>query len=152
MKLPEIKAVSVIIVTHSPFVLSDIPTTNILTMQEGEYKERELQSFGANIHDLLNSNFFMSDGSRGRFAEWIIKEVIKAVNLYAKKDEERTQEENRWLLNYPRKKLHRLIMTIDEPIVRRVLTEQMREAFNGETSEEEVARLERRIKELKQTT
>ena len=152
VKLPEIKAVSVIIVTHSPFVLSDIPTTNILTMQEGEYKERELQSFGANIHDLLNSNFFMSDGSRGRFAEWIIKEVIKAVNLYAKKDEERTQEENRWLLNYPRKKLHRLIMTIDEPIVRRVLTEQMREAFNGETSEEEVARLERRIKELKQTT
>ena len=73
-----------LIITHSPFVLSDIPTTNILALQEGKPQARELQSFGANIHDLLNSNFFMLEGSRGKFAELVIREIVKALDLYKK--------------------------------------------------------------------
>lgn len=151
IRLSGIKAVSVLIVTHSPFVLSDIPSTNILALQEGKPQERELQSFGANIHDLLNSNFFMVEGSRGKFAELVIREIIKALDLHKKNMEETLNSEDmRWLYNYPQRNLHRLILTIDEPIIQKVLLEKYRMTFSMQATEERIAELERELQTLKQ--
>ena len=148
VRLPEIKAVSVMIVTHSPFVLSDIPTQNVLPLRNGKTSDRMLQSFGANIHDLLDSNFFMDKGCKGLFAEWIIKEVIKAINLYEKASRNRTIAERKFLMNYRRPVLHQLIMSIDEPIIRGVLLKQYHDVFTYD-DEEEIEELEARLNELK---
>lgn len=73
--------VNLTFVTHSPFILSDIPKQNILFLDTGEDKFTTIPfvnnkgTFAANIHDLLNSGFFMGS-SIGAFAESVITEVI----------------------------------------------------------------------------
>lgn len=39
-------------------------------------------SFGANIHTMLKSSFFLSGGAMGEFAKETIKDVINQLNLY----------------------------------------------------------------------
>lgn len=148
VKLPEIRAVSVMIVTHSPFVLSDIPTQNVLPLRNGKTSDRILRSFGANIHDLLDSNFFMDKGCKGLFAEWLIKEIIKAINIYEKPSRDRTIVERTFLKNYRRPVLHQLIMAIDEPIIQGVLLKHYHDVFTND-DEEEIEELEARLNELK---
>ncbi len=71
-----------IFLTHSPFILSDIPKENVVFLKNGKqeypFKENE-QTFGANIHTLLSHGFFMEDGLMGEFAKSKI-EAIK--NFY----------------------------------------------------------------------
>lgn len=50
---------NIFILTHSPFILSDIPSSNILYMENGKAIKVETESFGQNISDLLNQNFFL---------------------------------------------------------------------------------------------
>lgn len=53
--------INVLITTHSPFILSDIPKDNILCMDKGKVCEDVLkQTFCSNVYDLLNNQFFMS--------------------------------------------------------------------------------------------
>ncbi|KAA6314072.1 hypothetical protein EZS27_035257 [termite gut metagenome] len=69
--IKNIKGINVIFVTHSPFILSDIPNSNIVRLEKGKvkkYNEGE-KTFGANIHDLLASEFFMKKGFMGEFAK-----------------------------------------------------------------------------------
>lgn len=47
--LDNIYNINITLVTHSPFVLSDIPQSNILCLQKGESESRQGQTFGANI-------------------------------------------------------------------------------------------------------
>ena len=76
--------IHIIITTHSPFLLSDLPKQNIIfldTDEEGKcqvvngLKEKK-QTFGANIHTLLSDSFFMEDGLMGEFAKGKINEII----------------------------------------------------------------------------
>ena len=70
------------IVTHSPFVLSDIPTQNILFLEKGGHKadKSEVASFGANIHTMLMNSFFLKGGAMGQFAKETIVKMIDLVN------------------------------------------------------------------------
>ena len=63
--------ICVIIVTHSPFVLSDMPKGNLLYLDEGKNvtKEKHLNTFGANVNELLCQSFFLSGGFMGEFAK-----------------------------------------------------------------------------------
>lgn len=53
-----IRSINIMIVTHSPFILSDIPESNILYLgaEDGHIPSR---TFGANIYDLLQDSFFL---------------------------------------------------------------------------------------------
>lgn len=74
-----IRNVNVILVTHSPFVLSDIPKTNVLFLKEGKPAyEMQMNTFGANIHHLLKNGFFLPGLPMGEFAH------RKIDNLFAK--------------------------------------------------------------------
>lgn len=79
-----IESVHFIMVTHSPFVLSDIPVQNILFLQKNGKKASmdDKVSFGANIHTMLKSSFFLNGGAMGEFAKETIKDVINQLNLY----------------------------------------------------------------------
>ena len=55
---------------------------------------------------------------------------------------------NQWLLNYPREKIHKLIMTIDEPIIQRVLLEQFRQVFKEKKRTERILELQAELERL----
>ena len=54
--------------SHSPFILSDIPTKNVLFLKGGKQEFPKIDTFGANIHTLLSHGFFM-EGLMGEFAK-----------------------------------------------------------------------------------
>lgn len=74
--------INIIFSTHSPFILSDIPKQNILFLEKGTYVPEELkpiQTFAANISDILKDSFFLEKGFLGEFATQNIKYVIDKI-------------------------------------------------------------------------
>lgn len=87
-----IQSINVCFLTHSPFILSDIPNTNILFLDveetdveiDGVIKKRMLsrpqlhnkKTFAANIHELFRSGFFMKT-TQGAFALSKITEIVE---------------------------------------------------------------------------
>lgn len=73
---------NILFITHSPFVLSDIPKGNILFLEKKK-KDRyaepvkiEINTFAANIHELLAGGFFM-DHTKGAIASQKIEELVE---------------------------------------------------------------------------
>lgn len=79
--LEKIKNVNITFVTHSPFILSDIPKCNVLFLKEGnpDYGMQE-NTFGANIHSLLKNGFFLPNLPMGEFAYKKINELFRQLN------------------------------------------------------------------------
>jgi hypothetical protein len=81
--LQHIRGINITFLTHSPYILSDIPDTFVLRLIDGkvdEPKEGE-STFGSNIHDLLANDFFMHDAFMGEWARRQIEETIRYLNL-----------------------------------------------------------------------
>ncbi|MEP6929669.1 MAG: AAA family ATPase [Flavobacterium sp.] len=79
-----IKAINVCILTHSPFILSDVPAVNVLQLERdskgfSKVRRNENESFAANINDLLADNFFLNETLVGDFAAQQIKDLIKRI-------------------------------------------------------------------------
>ncbi|MBY0541113.1 MAG: AAA family ATPase [Campylobacterales bacterium] len=88
------KKFHLIVTTHSPFILSDLPKENIIFLEKGKQVypfDDGKQTFGANIHTLLSHGFFMKDGLMGEFA----KDKIKSIINYHEKIKELTKNENK---------------------------------------------------------
>lgn len=75
----------IILSSHSPFLVSDLPKTNIIFLKNQdnecvveENPMREENSFGANIHQLFSNSFFMN-GFIGTFAKKTIDKLIKEI-------------------------------------------------------------------------
>lgn len=80
MRLNHGMGIHIIITTHSPFILSDIPLSNILSLEKGKPKKMELRNtFCANVYDLLNNPFFMHQFI-GDFASDKLDDLIVDVN------------------------------------------------------------------------
>lgn len=106
--------VQVILTTHSPLVLSDIPNTNVVFLSNIEEKlnnffsvEGSPRTFAANISELFSNSFFIKDGLIGKFAKERINDCIK------------------WLLNASPKEVYqdrdsilKFIDLIGEPILK----------------------------------
>ena len=178
INLKNIKSINFIIVTHSPYVLSDIPRQNILALKsDGICSDDNLMAFGANIHDMLRSSFFLTNGAIGRFAEWTIKHIMACLeihkwakeknnytrfliedktvlnfidsSIWSKNDEERIViDYNSFNKKNDKNKLIFLINQIDEPVVRHILTEQYENVFGKEEMTKQALR-EKLIQELK---
>lgn len=75
-----IKSINIQFLTHSPFILSDIPSGNILKLENGNKKsfDENEKTFGANIHEQLTQSFFM-ESTTGEFA---LRKINKIVNFY----------------------------------------------------------------------
>lgn len=77
---------NVTIVTHSPFILSDIPNGFVLYLKEGSpYKQTKTRNFGANINDLFRDSFFLGGGFVGEYAKEIISSLVNY--LKSRKDD-----------------------------------------------------------------
>ncbi|QXE19305.1 AAA family ATPase [Clostridium sp. 001] len=74
------KKVQLVIATHSPIILSDIPKDNIIYLQKQfETTSKDKFTFGANISTLFYDSFFMEQGSIGAIAkkqiQWAIDNI-----------------------------------------------------------------------------
>ena len=73
----KIRSINIIIVTHSPFILSDIVNDNVLYLENGTVKKQQKETFGANYYDLLYNSFFFEKNAIGEIATEVISELIK---------------------------------------------------------------------------
>lgn len=75
--LNKVFSFNVILTTHSPFILSDIPACNILALKDGMPDDsfKNERTFAGNIYDILGNNFFM-ENFIGEFASKEIDRII----------------------------------------------------------------------------
>jgi hypothetical protein len=91
--LESLNAVHIIIVTHSPYVLSDIPKNNVLALgKNGLPTITPLLTFCGNIHEMLKNSFFSSNGSQGYFAQWEVGYLLACLDIHKKYN-----NQNDWL-------------------------------------------------------
>lgn len=164
-KFKQIKNINLMFITHSPFILSDIPSQNVLKLKEGKpVKGDEINSFGANIHDLLADKFFLENGFMGEFAKGKISSVVDflAVSLLASKEKRSKEEEEKinnikskaGYVEYTRDNCKLIIDSIGEPILRYNIEELYQQFLLIEDDKEdsikkEIARLEATLQELR---
>lgn len=82
-----IRSINVIIITHSPFILSDIPDTNILFLNKEESIAEPPKTLGANIYDLLRSGFFL-DYAIGDSIQGKLQKYLKVYHIQDKQSRE----------------------------------------------------------------
>ena len=166
--LEHVKGINIWFSTHSPFILSDIPGTNILILgDDGRPRPTdEIKTFGANIHDLLKDGFFLK-AAIGEFAKRTINETIDYLNfrrlekelMDVKSDndgvstdlddikfkQERVSELKNKISEFNPDRHLDLIYLVDEPIVKRKLLQM----FDDITQENEKLRMiQKKIHEL----
>lgn len=78
--------IHLILTSHSPFIISDIPHTNIIMLERNgdisnvrENIENLERTFAGNIHTLLAHNFFMKDGLMGTFSKEKINKLYSQI-------------------------------------------------------------------------
>lgn len=123
-----IRSVNITVVTHSPFVLSDVMSEHTLNMTRGEVKRKDVQTFGANIHDLLYDQFI--DDSIGAVVR---KAVDTITGMY--KDSEREDVKKKMMKD---SRYYRfLASTIAEPFLRKNLLEMLSQMQTKQGKEDE---------------
>lgn len=133
----------IIISSHSPFILSDIPKNNVIFLKDGKQDmgTNHKQTFGANIHTLLSDGFFMEEGLMGEFAKSKIEDVINFLQDKTTRIETYNEAE-------------KIISMIGEPILKMKL-EKMLEDYKIdkqiETEDDvkkEIEKLEQKLKKM----
>lgn len=105
--------VQIILSTHSPIMLSDIPKQNVLYLKKEENggtkvvpREERQETFGANIFSLFKDTFFLEGSGIGSFAEENLEELLKRIHDLKEINEEE--------IEYIKKR----IMMIGDPFIR----------------------------------
>lgn len=140
-------SIEIILTTHDPLTLSDIPRTNVNYLISKNNKTIILNSenenipnktFGANISEILAHSYFLEDGLIGDFSYDKIRQVINWLN----------DTKNNKNSNYYKA----LIKLIDEPIVQLKLSEmydeKMKTNIQLDILNEQIKKLEELKKQL----
>ena len=78
VRFTNMRGINIMMVTHSPFVLSDIPDSNVLCLGEGD--NMVTKTLGGNIMEMLSNSFFMNNS----IGDAIKEEISEIVTLYNK--------------------------------------------------------------------
>jgi hypothetical protein len=141
--LNNIIGINLCFVTHSPFILSDIPDTNILFLHVDKETNKSIRinkmerTFGGNIHDMLKDNFYLDNGFMGEFSKRKIQSAIDYLT-----DSEKIPDQ-RWT----KESIRNFITLIGEPLIRDSLYDLYTQKFvNTRTEiEHEIAQLQNRL-------
>lgn len=107
----------IILTTHSPYILSDLPAGHVLFLSDGKSQPNAVQTFGQNIHTLLKHSFFM-DSTIGEYA----KHKIDDIKDFLEKKEENLAYSGIVTLNQAEK----VIESIGESILRSALLNKLK--------------------------
>lgn len=146
--LEDIDNINIMFVTHSPFILTDIPKGNVMMLENGEQvvgeKARKLRTFCANIFQILDTGFFMEEGAIGEFAKTYIARIVSALNMWSKYRNDEMVD--RHVLDaYPKGKIRCMIDLLDDRIIRESLMEKYEVLFAESDVDAEIARLKSQI-------
>lgn len=80
-------SINIILATHSPFILSDIPQQNILYLEDGKCVNEQItiNPYAANVNDILIQSFFLKESFMGDFAKDRIRKLIVDIEKIGKK-------------------------------------------------------------------
>lgn len=105
--------IHLILASNSPFIISDIPNTNIIYLgnnNDSTKKYEDLKTLGANINVLLENSFFMNEGTIGNYALKKINIVLSKLLELQKKNEKLSYNESQ--------KIKSFINLIGEPLIK----------------------------------
>ena len=111
----------IILATHSPIILSDIPSSNVVFLNkdagsvETIVKENAKQTFASNIYQLFNDSFFLDSTPIGDYARELIQYAIDDINKCYEKSEMSVSE-----------KTKQIVGLIGEPVFRNILEDRIR--------------------------
>lgn len=132
--LDNIVGLNIILVTHSPFILSDILKSQTLYLTDDATKEKDFKdTFGANIHTLLDDSFFMENGLMGEYSKTIIENIITDLNKHRNK--------TKILNELEKNSIKQIISNIGEPFLKKKIFDMYFSLFDK--NESEIAMLER---------
>lgn len=117
MKLQHIKGINIMLSTHSPFILSDIPHVNSLRIDQGSPAKDSENTFCSNVYDILNNHFFM-DEFVGDFAKKKIQTLFDSFKEGVKSIEEYTR-------------IYNEIDLIGDEVIREVMHRKLNESTTG---------------------
>ncbi|KAA6339072.1 hypothetical protein EZS27_012966 [termite gut metagenome] len=132
---------NIILSTHSPFILSDIPNCNVMYLKKGNIEpNKEMpETFSANINDILKQSFFLENGFIGEYAKNKINSLLNFLTEVKEKDSkwnEITAQE--------------CISLIGEPIIKEQLQTLFNEVFGiKDAKDKEIEVLKIEIERLK---
>lgn len=124
------RKMNLIFTTHSPFILSDMPKNNVVLLARNKNGNTIVvpninDTFGANIHDLFNNNFFLGDCEEictiGEFAKQKIQKIQTELSKKSKINK---------LYSDP-SELFEQINMIGEPIIRTALLKAFNERYKN---------------------
>lgn len=144
--------IQVIITSHSPFILSDLPHSNVILLEKFEGRIRKVKSlennertFAGNIFSLYTNNFFIKDGLISKFA---ISKINENYNSLLAAD--------RFDVIEKREEYKKLIEIIGEDLIRAKLKDMLEEKMELNTyeqllsSQEEIKKLSIEIELIKE--
>ncbi|WP_127545570.1 AAA family ATPase [Paenibacillus amylolyticus] len=152
--------IQIVLTSNSPFVVSDLPSTNIIFLQrkyqdhQGKHVcqvveqglDEQQQTFASNIHHLFTHSFFMQNGTMGEFAKEKINQVIHLIVNGSNEE-----------LIAQREFIEKTIHIIGEPLIRNKLLTMMKDRmlfFDRQVHDEvqtlkaEMDNIRKRLKEL----
>ena len=139
------KKVQILLTTNSPFLLSDLPLSNIIHLKRGKVEKQESQTFGQNISTLLKNQFFLKS-SIGEFASQKINKIIDEIKPITKSEER---------LQYPKieflraNQLRQEISIIGDHLVRNKLNDMLDMCvYQGSNKASHINRLSAKIERL----
>lgn len=152
-----IDSINILFITHSPFILSDIPKQNVLFLEVDEATKKAMPSnykgentFGENIHQMLTDGFFL-ENTKGEVA---ISKINKFLEFYKENIDLNKKPDN---IDSDLENYSKIINLIGEDYIRKVLGNQLAELkskFSGKSlldieSEELIKRLKEINPEIK---
>ena len=76
------KYIQVIMTTHSPIMLSDVPKQNVVYISSNNAREeykKQPETFGSNIFKLYNNAFFLDNGAIGQLAKEKLEKLLEEI-------------------------------------------------------------------------
>lgn len=128
--------IQVILTSHSPFLISDLPKESVLLIDDDSNPTRQLNeesSFGANIHQLFAKQFFLKGGSIGQFAKTKITTLLQEIKTIEDDDIEIYQKK---------------IEMIGEPVLRFRLEDEFKQRLKQLSNETQIRWHEQQISKL----
>ena len=123
VKFSNIRGINIMMVTHSPFVLSDIPDSNVLCLGEGD--NVITKTLGGNIMEMLSNSFFMKNS----IGDAIKEEIAAIADMYNKIIREKNQDFSDLKEEYKNKRtrFNYICENVGDDFFKRMLTNMVNE-------------------------